>query len=82
MPNSGLSNCIKTRLENYFNNLRGTPPKNIYGKLLKEFDRPLIEVVLQYTKGNKVRTADILGINRNTLSKKMKDLNIKASDYK
>jgi len=82
MPNSGLSNCIKDRLENYFNNLKGGAPKNIYDKLLREFDRPLIEVVLKYTKGNKVKTADILGINRNTLSKKMKELDIKASDYK
>lgn len=79
---SGLANCIKDRLENYFNNLNGTDPKNIYGKLLKEFDVPIIEVVLQYTKGNKVRTADILGINRNTLSKKMKELDISSRDYK
>lgn len=82
MPNSGLSNCIKERLENYFNNLQGTAPKNIYGKLLKEFDRPIIEVVLKYTKGNKVKTSEILGINRNTLSKKMKELEFFSKDYK
>ena len=80
--NSGLSNCIKDKLQSYFDNLQGTSPKDIYSKLLKEFDLPLIEVVLRQTRGNKVQTAEILGINRNTLSKKMKELNLNAKNFK
>ncbi len=79
---SGISGCIKEHLHEYFENLNGTKPKSIYAQLLKEFDAPLIEIVLKETKGNKVKTSEILGINRNTLSKKMKELGLEAKRFK
>ncbi|MCT4574888.1 MAG: Fis family transcriptional regulator [Alphaproteobacteria bacterium] len=78
----GVASCIKEKLNSYFYDLHGTCPRDLYASLLKEFDYSLIDVVLTQTKGNKVKTAEILGINRNTLSKKMKDLNIDAKNYK
>lgn len=78
----GISENIKEHLHDYFENLQGTKPIDIYEKFLKEFDLSLIEVVLLQTKGNKVRTAEILGINRNTLSKKMKDLGLESKSFK
>jgi transcriptional regulator with PAS, ATPase and Fis domain len=49
---------------------------NLHQAVTSEVERPLIEMVLQYTEGNKLRAADILGINRNTLRKKIEEYNL------
>ena len=49
---------------------------NLYGKLIVEFEKPLIKKTLDFCKGNQIKTAEMLGINRNTLRKKIKELKI------
>lgn len=70
--NGPLSSCVKSSLDQYFKQLNGTKPNDIYSMVLTEIERPLLEVVMQQTGNNRCRAAEILGINRNTLRKKLK----------
>ena len=73
-----LSTSIYVHLKRYFENHGGgLPAPGLYGRLLKELESPMINIVLQATKGNQLKASKLLGLNRNTLRKKMKDLNIK-----
>jgi two-component system, NtrC family, nitrogen regulation response regulator GlnG len=54
------------------------PPDGLYDRMLEKFELPLISVTLAVTRGNQIRAADLLGLNRNTLRKKIKDLDIKV----
>ena len=71
-----LSNSVKISLDQYFKDLDGQTPHAIYDMVLACVEKPLIEYTLQYTGGNQSKTADILGLNRNTLRKKMQQYNI------
>jgi two-component system nitrogen regulation response regulator GlnG len=74
-----LSGSVDAHIRRYFEALKGgMPAPGLYGRILREVERPLIITTLEITRGNQVRAADILGLNRNTLRKKIKDLNIKA----
>ncbi len=75
-----LSNSVEEHLKRYFD-LHGDalPPDGLYDRILKEVELPLIALALSATRGNQVRTADLLGINRNTLRKKIKDLDIRVT---
>ncbi|MBP7000738.1 nitrogen regulation protein NR(I) [Amaricoccus sp.] len=75
-----LSQAIETHLRRYFD-LHGDslPPDGLYDRILKEMELPLIALSLSATRGNQVRTAELLGINRNTLRKKIKDLDIRVT---
>jgi two-component system nitrogen regulation response regulator GlnG len=55
------------------------PPAGVYARLLAEFERPVIEVALAATSGNQAKCADLLGINRNTLRKKIKELGLNVT---
>jgi Fis family transcriptional regulator, factor for inversion stimulation protein len=72
-----LSGHIKSMLEGYFNDLDGHPPADLYQMVLQEIEQPLLESVLHYTRGNQSKAAIMLGLNRGTLRKKLKqyDLN-------
>ena len=59
-------------LNDYFANLNGHRPAHLYDLVLREVEEPLLKAVLDYTEGNQVRAADILGINRGTLRKKLR----------
>jgi len=59
-------------LDNYFASLNGHKPGELYDLVLREVEEPLFKAVLDYSQGNQVRAADILGINRGTLRKKLK----------
>jgi two-component system nitrogen regulation response regulator GlnG len=75
--NFSLPEAANTCLETYFGSLRGmAPAPNLYDKVIAEVEKPLIEHVLAFARGNQLRAADILGLNRNTLRKKIKLLNI------
>jgi two-component system nitrogen regulation response regulator GlnG len=54
------------------------PPAGLYGRLLREVERPLIARVLTETRGNQLRAAALLGVNRNTLRKKIRELDIEV----
>jgi two-component system nitrogen regulation response regulator GlnG len=74
-----LSESVDAHIRRYFDALKGgMPAPGLYGRILREVEHPLILATLEVTRGNQVRAADILGLNRNTLRKKIKDLNIKA----
>jgi Fis family transcriptional regulator, factor for inversion stimulation protein len=66
-----LGACVHTALELYFKDLGGHRPKNVYQMVLSEVEHPLLKVVLQYARGNQSKAAEILGINRSTLRKKL-----------
>lgn len=59
-------------LNDYFNTLNGDRPGDLYEMVLGEVEEPLFRTVMQYTQGNQSQAADILGINRGTLRKKLK----------
>ncbi len=68
-----ISACIAGALETYFRDLDGEKPAAIYEMVLRSVERPLFEAVLQRTGGNQTLAASMLGINRNTLRKKLID---------
>jgi len=59
-------------LSEYFTSLNGHRPAHLYDLVLREVEEPLFRVVLDYAEGNQSRAAGILGINRGTLRKKLK----------
>lgn len=59
-------------LDSYFATLNGHQPGQLYDLVLREVEEPLFKAVLDYTEGNQSRAAEILGINRGTLRKKLK----------
>lgn len=67
---------IQLAMEQYFRDLDGEAPAAIYDMVLARVEKPLIEVVLTHTQGNQTRAAELLGLNRNTLRKKMKAYNL------
>lgn len=75
-----LSDTVEAHLQRYFD-LHGDslPPPGLYDRILREIERPLLQVALDATGGNQLRCADLLGINRNTLRKKLTDLNIEVT---
>ena len=60
-------------MEAYFADLNGTQAQGVYQMVLREVERPLLEVVLKHTRGNQTKAAEILGINRGTLRKKLRE---------
>ncbi len=66
-----LNGSVSDALDCYFTNLDGYEPKALYQLFMKEVERPLLQHVLKYTKGNQTRAAAVLGINRGTLRKKL-----------
>lgn len=71
-----IADLLGKRLKNHIATLSNLKNGNLYGMVLKGVERPLIKMVLQETKGNQLKAANILGINRNTLKRKMKELGI------
>ena len=69
---------VRARTQSQFEALGERDPVDLYANLLEEFERPLLEVTLEKTGGNQVRAAQILGINRNTLRKKLVTLGLTA----
>jgi two-component system nitrogen regulation response regulator GlnG len=75
-----LSAAIARHLRRYFDLHGGNlPAPGLYERILKEMEAPLIEIALDATGGNQARCADLLGINRNTLRKKITDLDIQVT---
>jgi two-component system nitrogen regulation response regulator GlnG len=75
-----LSASVARHLTRYFDlHGGGLPPAGLYDRILREFEAPLIEIALDATGGNQARCAELLGINRNTLRKKIADLDIRVT---
>ena len=84
-PNRQLSGDVQYHLDKYFNSLGGDmPAPDLYQRILHEIERPLLTSTLRFTKGNQIKAAEILGLNRNTLRKKIRELKLssKRADYR
>ena len=66
-----IAACIRGALETYFRDLDGEAPTNVYDMVLKSVERPMLEVVMRQAEGKQTLAAEMLGINRNTLRKKL-----------
>jgi Fis family transcriptional regulator len=73
-----IADCVRKSLERYFKDLDGAKPRSIYDMVLKNVERPMLEAVLDHAEGNQTVAAEMLGINRNTLRKKIQALKIKS----
>ncbi|OZG71401.1 Fis family transcriptional regulator [Hahella sp. CCB-MM4] len=67
-----LRDSVEQALENYFTQLDGAPVKDVYNMVLSEVEAPLLEQVLKYTRNNQTKASVLLGLNRGTLRKKLK----------
>jgi Fis family transcriptional regulator len=68
-----IDRCIRSTLEQYFQDLRGTEPGGVHEMIIHAVERPLLEVVMAHAEGNQSRAAAWLGINRNTLHRKLRE---------
>jgi two-component system nitrogen regulation response regulator GlnG len=75
----GLSAAVERHLASYFARFGNElPPPGLYHRVLREIEHPLLSVTLAATRGNQIRAADLLGVNRNTLRKKIRDLQVQV----
>lgn len=72
-PQYTLRDHVEHAVRSYFANLEGEQACEVYNMVLAEIELPLLEVVLEYTRGNQTRASEILGLNRGTLRKKLKE---------
>lgn len=70
--NQPLHDSVRQALESYFVQLKDQAPNNLYELVLAEVEVPLIQAVMEFTKGNQSRAAILLGLSRGTLRKKLK----------
>ena len=74
-----LAATVERHLMRYFAGFdHGLPPPGLYHRILREVEYPLLSAALAATRGNQIRAADLLGVNRNTLRKKIRDLDIQV----
>ncbi len=71
MSQHDLGKCVTDALKQYFRDLDGEKPASVYDMVLKSVERPMLEVVMAQAGGNQTLAAEMLGINRNTLRKKL-----------
>jgi len=75
-----LSQSVERHLDGYFKaHPHGLPASGLYDRILREVERPLLALSLQATRGNQIRAAELLGLNRNTLRKKLRELDLQPS---
>jgi two-component system nitrogen regulation response regulator GlnG len=74
-----LSAAVERHLATYFAGFEdGIPPAGLYHRILREIEYPLLSAALAASRGNQIRAAELLGVNRNTLRKKIRDLDIQV----
>ena len=76
MDKNNLAGRVTDALEVYFQDLDGQPPHAVYDMVLQCVEKPMLTYVLNYTGGNQSKAAEILGLNRNTLRKKLKQYDL------
>ena len=72
-----INNYISEALDKYFKDLDGEKPASVYDMVINSVEKPVIQYVLELANGNQSKASEILGINRNTLRKKIKQHRIK-----
>ncbi len=77
-----FEDMVKAKLVGFLRRMDGYPVHDLYEKVVKRVERPLLELVLQHTGGNQLKTAELLGLNRNTLRKKLADLGFEDTSKK
>ena len=67
-----LRECVRSAISDYFGHLDGHDPADLHEMFINEIESPLMESVMDYTGGNQTRAAEVLGLSRSTLRKKLK----------
>ena len=78
MSKANLSNDIDILLDQYFTDLSGENPNGVYDMVIQSVEKPLLLYIMNLAEGNQSKAADILGLNRNTLRKKLKQHRIET----
>jgi len=73
MTRKAIDECVRASVEQYLNDLRGAEPDRLHDLFMAAAERPLLDVVLRHAEGNQSLAAEWLGINRNTLRRKLQD---------
>ena len=73
MSQNQIDRCIRSTLDQYFHDLRGTEPSGVHEMIIRAAERPMLETVMARAGGNQSRAAVWLGINRNTLHRKLRE---------
>ena len=71
MSNHNIEQCVRESLQSYFRDLDGETPDGVYDMVVRLVEKPLLEVVMTQANENQSRAAEWLGLNRNTLRKKL-----------
>ena len=71
MSKKQIQDAVRVSMESYFKDLRGTEPDNLHEMLVGVVEKPLLEIVMRHAQGNQSKAAVWLGLNRNTLRKKL-----------
>lgn len=71
-----LHACVRTSLELFFRDMDGHEVDGVYDMVLGQVEHAMLESVMNYTRGNQTRASEVLGINRSTLRKKLKQYNL------
>ncbi|WP_326543942.1 helix-turn-helix domain-containing protein [Pseudorhodoferax sp.] len=73
MTRKSIDECIRSALEQYFDDLRGAEPHAVHTMIINAVEKPMLDVVMKHAEGNQSKAAEWLGINRNTLRRKLLD---------
>ena len=71
-PNQSLRDCVEQAMDNFFKHLDGAPVSEVYDMVMAEVEAPMLEIVMKYTRHNQTKASQVLGLNRGTLRKKLK----------
>jgi DNA-binding protein Fis len=74
----GFEDIVRAKLRAFLRRVDGYPVANLYEDVIASVERPLLSLVLEHTQGNQLRAAEMLGLNRNTLRKKLAALGLIA----
>ncbi len=72
-----LASCVWKAMDDYFRHLDGEKPCAVYDMVINHVEKPLLQFILNHAQGNQTKAAEILGLNRNTLRKKINEHGIK-----
>jgi len=70
--NQSLRDCVEQAMDNYFQHLDGQGVVDVYDLVMAEVEAPMLEIVMKYTRHNQTKASQVLGLNRGTLRKKLK----------